>query len=57
MTTLTLIALFGSLFAVGIGFATIVGEAGYGFDLRKKNRRTAKDGRAGGRRAEDRAAA
>jgi hypothetical protein len=57
MTAMTIVALVGSLFAVGIGFATIVGEGGYSFDMRKKNRRTAKDGRVGGRRAEDRVSA
>ena len=56
MTTLTIVALLGSLFAVGIGFATTVGESGYRFDLRKNSRRKAQDGRGGGRRAEDRAA-
>ncbi len=57
MTAMTIVALVGSLFAVGIGFATIVGEGGYSFDMRKKNRRTSKDGRLGGRRADDRASA
>lgn len=57
MTAMTIVALVGSLFAVGIGFATIVGEGGYSFDMRKKNRRAAKDGRLGGRRAEDRVSA
>lgn len=57
MTAMTIVALVGALFAVGIGFASIVGESGYEFDLRKKSRRNGKDGRAGGRRAEDRAAA
>jgi hypothetical protein len=56
MTAMTIVALVGALFAVGIGFATIVGEEGYRFDLRKKGRRQSKDGRHGGRRAEDRAA-
>lgn len=57
MTAMTIVALVGALFAVGIGFATIVGEEGYRFDLRKKGRRKNKDGRHGGRRAEDRATA
>ena len=57
MTAMTIVALVGALFAVGIGFATIVGEEGYKFDLRKQGRRKTKDGRNGGRRAEDRATA
>ncbi len=57
MTAMTIVALVGALFAVGIGFATIVGESGYEFDLRKKSRRQARDGRKGGRRKGDRATA
>jgi len=55
MTAVTLVALLGSLFTIGIGFAAVLGEGGYRFDLRKKSRRQSKDGRIGGRRAEDRA--
>ena len=36
MNALTIFALAAAFFAIAIGFATIIGESGYSFDLRKK---------------------
>ena len=51
MTLLTHIALIGCLLTLALGFLTILGERGYGFDLRRRSRRSAK--RDGGRRSDD----
>ncbi len=54
MSIMTIVALIASIVALTIGTASIVGETGYRFDLRRKRRR--KDGdRLGGRREADRA--
>lgn len=52
MTILTYVALFGSLFALAIGIATILGEGGWAFDLRRRRARRRRN-RAGGRRGDD----
>jgi hypothetical protein len=52
MTILTHIALIGSLIALALGFVVMLGERGYGFDLRR-NRARRSTRRAGGRRAAD----
>jgi hypothetical protein len=57
MTFLTFIALIATLVSLAFGIGITLGEAGYSFDLRRRSRRKAKDGRVGGRRAEDQAAA
>lgn len=58
MNALSIFALIAALFSLVIGFATILGEAGYGFDLRKRRaRRRGRDGRLGGRREDDRLSA
>lgn len=58
MNPLSIFALIAAAFSLVIGFATILGESGYSFDLRRRrSRRRAKDGRIGGRREEDRVAA
>lgn len=55
MSPLTIIALVAAMFSLAIGFATVLGEAGYSFDLRRRrSRRRGRDGRAGGRRSDDR---
>lgn len=55
MNPLSIIALIAAAFSLVIGFATILGEAGYSFDLRRRrSRRRSRDGRIGGRREEDR---
>ena len=54
MTILTYIALSATLSGLAIGISTLLGENGYGFDLRgRKARRATKDGRDGGRREND----
>ena len=53
MTILTYIALIGLLFALALGIATILGESGYRFDFAAGFRARRRNGRAGGRRAED----
>jgi hypothetical protein len=57
MTSLSLIAILAAMAGIAIGFASIMGEAGYSFDLRRRNRRGARDGRVGGRRSVDHVAA
>ena len=57
MSFMTLVALIGSFIALAVGFASILGETGYGFDLRRKSSRRKDGARAGGRRSDDRAAA
>jgi hypothetical protein len=52
MTLLTYIALVGSLLALALGFITVLGERGYGFDLRRGRGRRSKQ-RRGGRRSND----
>lgn len=53
MTSLSLFPLLACFFVLALGAASVLKERGYHFDLRRKARR--KDqGRAGGRRAEDR---
>jgi len=55
MSALTIIALVAAMFSLAIGFATVLGESGYAFDLRRRrSRRRGRDGRQGGRRTEDR---
>ena len=49
---MTAFALIGSLSALAIGFASVLGEGGYSFDLRRKNRRKDSN-RVGGRRFDD----
>ena len=54
MTILTTIALIGSLFALALGVATVLGEQGYRFELRRRLRGRRRDGdRVGGRRDGD----
>jgi hypothetical protein len=57
MTFLTYFALIATLVSLAFGIGITLGEGGYKFDLRRRNRRKASDGRTGGRRAEDQAAA
>jgi hypothetical protein len=52
MTLLTYIALIGCLLAIALGFITVLGERGYGFDLRRPRGRRSKE-RVGGRRETD----
>lgn len=55
MASITVIAVVFSLFALVMGFSTVVGESGYKFDLRRRrSRRRGRDGRSGGRRESDR---
>lgn len=51
MTLLTVISGVGSMFALALGAATLLGERGYTFDLRRTQRRSAT--RRGGRRQAD----
>ena len=57
MTFLTYFALIAILATLALGIGITLGEGGYSFDLRRRSRRTSKDGRTGGRRAEDQVAA
>ncbi len=58
MSSITVIAVIFSIFALVIGFSTVLGESGYKFDLRRRrSRRRGRDGRTGGRREDDRLAA
>ena len=57
MTFLTYFALIATLISLAVGIGITLGESGYRFDLRRRGRRIAKDGRSGGRRAEDQIAA
>ena len=57
MTFLTYIGLIATLVSLAFGIGITLGESGYSFDLRRRNRRKARDGRNGGRRAEDQVAA
>lgn len=52
MTLLSLVALIGCLFAIAMGFTVVLGERGYHFDLRRRDRRR-RSGRVGGRREGD----
>jgi hypothetical protein len=52
MTILTYIALIGCLLSLTMGFATLMAERGYTFDLRGPKMRR-RQRRSGGRRAED----
>jgi hypothetical protein len=41
------------VFTIMVGAATVLREAGYISDQRRRNRRSGKDGRVGGRRSAD----
>ena len=51
---MTIIAFIAATITVGVPAVVLLGISGYSFDMRKGQRRKARDGRAGGRRAEDR---
>jgi hypothetical protein len=53
MSFMTIAALTGSLLALAIGVASIIGEGGYSFDLRRRNGRRKDSNRLGGRREND----
>ena len=49
---MTIVAFSCSIFALGLGAVILLGEGGYGFDLRRRDRRRDTN-RAGGRRLND----
>jgi hypothetical protein len=53
MPLITVISVSTIIFTILVGAATVLREAGYISDSRRRNRRSGKDGRVGGRRAED----
>ncbi len=53
MSIMSILALTGSIIALGIGATTILGEGGYAFDLRRKRDRRRDAHRQGGRRVKD----
>lgn len=52
MSTMTIVAVAASIFALAVGGITIIGD-GYHFDLRGKRDRRGRKDRSGGRRAAD----
>jgi hypothetical protein len=56
MSIMTITAIIGSMFALSIGAISLLGENGYGFDLRGRRGRRRDDARLGGRRENDLAA-
>ena len=48
-----ILAATASIVTLTFGLTTVMGESGYRFDLRRRNRRRGRDGRTGGRRASD----
>ncbi len=51
---MTIIAFIAAAITVGVPATILLGISGYSFDMRKRNRRSPRSGRTGGRRAEDR---
>ncbi len=56
MSFITYFAIIAAVSVAAMGVLSLLAERGYSFDLRRRNRRSGKDGRAGGRREDDRLA-
>ncbi len=57
MSFITYFAVIAAISVAAMGILSVLAERGYSFDLRRRNRRSGKDGRLGGRREDDRAVA